>query len=174
MLQDKAPRPATGLQVDIVDTPDAFDALAPAWRRLQARDMESTVFLTWDWLALAFRQNPWRWSVLVVRDPVDSDEAICIVPLKYRTHWSRSQQEFQTQLEAGGRLLFSEYTGFLCDPSQEEAGLAAAILGQRARGDEVVAAGGRGGGQGADGPQQGGGAAHQRHWRQQSGRLCTR
>lgn len=126
MLQDKAPRPATGLQVDIVDTPDAFDALAPAWRRLQARDMESTVFLTWDWLALAFRQNPWRWSVLVVRDPVDSDEAICIVPLKYRTHWSRSQQEFQTQLEAGGRLLFSEYTGFLCDPSQEEAGLAAA------------------------------------------------
>ena len=28
MLQDKAPRPATGLQVDIVDTPDAFDALA--------------------------------------------------------------------------------------------------------------------------------------------------
>ncbi|KZY34785.1 hypothetical protein A3731_18495 [Roseovarius sp. HI0049] len=126
MLQDKAPRPAARLQVEIVDTPDALEALAPAWQRLQGRDMESTVFLTWEWLAPAFRQNPWRWSVLVVRDPVNSAEAICIIPLKYRTHWSRTQQQFQTQLEAGGRLLFSEYTGFLCDPAQEEAGLAAA------------------------------------------------
>lgn len=127
MLKEKSPLPAaTRLQVDIVDTPDALDALAPAWQRLQKRDMECTFFLTWDWMARAFRQNPWRWSVLVVRDPGGSGEAICIVPLKYRTHWSRTRQEFQTQLEAGGRLLFSEYTGFLCDPAHEELGLAAA------------------------------------------------
>ncbi len=115
----------TGLRVEVVDTITAFNDLRPAWDALQAQDPESTVFLSWEWLAKAFADNPFRWSVLVAWSGEVPDRALCILPLKYRVHWSRSRREFQTQLEAGGRLLWSEYTGFLCHPSFEAQGLQA-------------------------------------------------
>ncbi|WP_323767049.1 GNAT family N-acetyltransferase [Marinovum sp.] len=114
-----------GLVLRVVDTVAALEALRPAWQDLQARDPEATIFLTWEWMSQAFRANPFRWSVLVVEDPGRPGEALCLLPLKYRTRWSRSRQEFQTELEAGGRLLWSEYTGFLCHPEHEAAALAA-------------------------------------------------
>lgn len=115
---------ARGLKVEIVDAWSGFEKLRATWNRLHDRDMEATFFLSWDWMAHAFRDKPLRWSIIVVREP--GGEAVCILPLKYRLHWSRSREEFQTQLEAGGRLLWSEYTGFLCDPAHEEKALAAA------------------------------------------------
>lgn len=115
----------TALTVRIVDTPAGLDALRPAWEALQSRDPEATIFLTWEWMARAFRDNPYRWSVLVAEAPDLPGEALCILPLKYRTHWSRSRNEFHTELEAGGRLLWSEYTGFLCHPEREAEALLA-------------------------------------------------
>lgn len=115
----------TALTVRIVDTPAGLDALRPAWEALQSRDPEATIFLTWEWMARAFRDNPYRWSVLVAEAPDLPGEALCILPLKYRTHWSRSRDEFHTELEAGGRLLWSEYTGFLCHPEREAEALLA-------------------------------------------------
>ncbi|MCZ4255070.1 GNAT family N-acetyltransferase [Sulfitobacter sp. G21635-S1] len=112
------------LRVEVVDTQPGFAALKEAWQALEQRDPEGTVFLSWDWLREAFADQLYRWSVLVVRD--GGGAVVCLVPLKYRVHWSGSRQEFQTQLQAGGRLLWSEYTGFLCAPECAQAGLEAA------------------------------------------------
>ena len=111
------------LRVELVDCPDEFYALRDDWDNLHARDPQSGVFLSWDWLAEAFRDNLYRWSVLVARD--DDGAVVGILPIKYRVHWSGSRGEFQTELSAGGRLLWSEYVGFLCDPAQEERALVA-------------------------------------------------
>ncbi|MDA3859254.1 MAG: GNAT family N-acetyltransferase [Roseovarius sp.] len=120
------PVPDTALQVSIIDSYADFVELRDAWQGLERRDPESTVFLTWDWMAQIFRDRPFRWSVIVVREKARAGHVLCILPLKYRVHWSSSRKEFQTELEAAGRLLWSEYTGFLCDPAQEVEALKAA------------------------------------------------
>lgn len=111
--------------VRLIDTADGLEALRPAWQALEARDPEATIFLTWGWMAQAFRAKPYRWSVLVAEDADRPGQLLGLLPLKYRTHWSRSREEFQTELEAGGRLLWSEYTGFLCHPEHEAVALKA-------------------------------------------------
>lgn len=111
------------LLVEMIDTPTELMALETAWRSLEARDPEATFFLSWDWLSEAFRQHPTRWRVLVVRQGTDEDSCIALMPLKYRLRWSETRNQFQSQIEAGGRLLFSEYTGFLCDPRSEQAAM---------------------------------------------------
>lgn len=119
MTRMKPVRPATtDLRVEVIDTYAGFLAAKRDWQALEDRDPQLTVFLSWDWLAQAFRDHPYRWSVLAVRAS-GKDGFVCLLPLKYRLHWSNSRSEFQTELEAGGRLLFSEYTGFLCDPAFE-------------------------------------------------------
>ncbi|MCE0503936.1 GNAT family N-acetyltransferase [Roseivivax sp. GX 12232] len=117
-------RAAPRLSTEVVDSPAEFAALRPEWEALEARDPEATVFLSWAWMNEAFRDRPYRWSVFVVRDGGDGDRVIALLPLKYRLHWSVSRNELQTEIEAGGRLLFSEYTGFLCQPEQEAEALA--------------------------------------------------
>ena len=102
------------LVVDTIETWAEFRALKPDWQALETRDPQATVFLSWDWMAQAFRANPGRWRVVIVHS---ADRLICVLPLKYRVHWSSSARAFQSEIEAGGRLLWSEYTGFLCDPT---------------------------------------------------------
>lgn len=47
-----APDASTGaLRVVVVDSPEAWRALAPAWNALLARSAADTVFLTWEWLS---------------------------------------------------------------------------------------------------------------------------
>lgn len=112
--------------VEIIDTFAAFQSLRPDWERLMLKDPDAHVFLSWNWLAEAFRDNPYRWSIIIVRPTATSPDLLCVLPLKYRAHWSRNQNAFHTEIEAGGRLLWSEYTGFLCDPEHEKPALAAA------------------------------------------------
>lgn len=109
-----------GFKLEIVETDAELEAMKPGWRALEMRDPESGVFLSWDWLSRAFRDNPQRWRVFAVRSGRDY---VCIFPAKYRVHWSRKLIELQSEIEAGGRLIWSEYTGFLCDPEHEEAAL---------------------------------------------------
>ena len=54
------------LRVEVIDTYAGFLAVEQAWKSLEDRDPEMTVFLSWDWLAQPFRQNPFRWSVVAV------------------------------------------------------------------------------------------------------------
>ena len=114
------------LRVEVIDTYAGFLAVEQAWKSLEDRDPEMTVFLSWDWLAQPFRQNPFRWSVVAVYTRT-GDDLIGLLPLKYGVRWSASRKEFQTEIEAGGRLIFSEYTGFLCDPEFEQPALEAMV-----------------------------------------------
>jgi CelD/BcsL family acetyltransferase involved in cellulose biosynthesis len=107
------------LHVEIIDTYDGLLNLQVGWQELEVRDPEMTFFLSWEWLAEAFHQHPGKWRVLVVRQANEENRCVGILPLKYRLHWSRTRNQFETQIEAGGRLMFSEYTGFLCEAGLE-------------------------------------------------------
>ncbi|WP_181893129.1 GNAT family N-acetyltransferase [Falsiruegeria mediterranea] len=113
---------AAGLRVEYVDSLNGFHALRPAWEALEQKDAEGTVFLSWAWLRQAFERTTGRWRVITAW--VDQD-LVAVLPLKHRVHWSKTRTEFQTEIEAGGRLLWSEYTGFLCDPAHEEMAITA-------------------------------------------------
>ncbi|KAE9630581.1 GNAT family N-acetyltransferase [Parasedimentitalea maritima] len=121
-----APRPsmvATDLRVESAETLDQFRNLQTAWQDLEGRDPEGTVYLSWDWLAPIFAANPGRWRVLTVWH---SQKLVCVFPMKLRVHWSTTRLELQTEIEAAGRLNYSEYTGFLCDPAHQ--GIALSVL----------------------------------------------
>jgi len=109
-------------KIDVIETMQDMEHLRQGWEDLQTRDPESGLFLSWAWMARAFAQNPRRWRVFAVRIGLTY---VCIFPTKYRVHWSTSRKELQSEIEAGGRLLWSEYTGFLCDPFYQEPALAA-------------------------------------------------
>lgn len=108
-----------GLRVEVIDSFTAFAQLQGAWAELLARDPESGLFLSWPWLAESFVRNPGRWRVLAVREGARNGRYLGFLPLKYRVHWSRTENLLQTQVDPGGRLGFSEYVGFLCDPADE-------------------------------------------------------
>jgi CelD/BcsL family acetyltransferase involved in cellulose biosynthesis len=126
-MNDLSPNKHVGedLRVVVIDTLSELLKLENAWKGLEKRDPEATFFLSWDWLVQAFRDNPFRWSVLAAYARGAEDLLIGLLPLKYGTRWSASRQVFQTEIEAGGRLLFSEYTGFLCEPAKEASVMAA-------------------------------------------------
>ncbi|MFC3614326.1 GNAT family N-acetyltransferase [Lutimaribacter marinistellae] len=106
-----------GIRVARIDRFDAFQRLRDDWQALEARDPEGTVFLSWDWLAQGFRENPGQWMVIAI---FAADRLIATFPLRTKVRWSKSRAEFQTELAAGGLFLWSEYTGFLCDPDWED------------------------------------------------------
>lgn len=114
-----------GLRVEVIDSFTAFAQLQGSWADLLARDPDSGLFLSWPWLAEGFVRSPGRWKVLAVREGARQGRYICFLPLKIRLHWSRSAGLLQTQLDPGGRLGFSEYTGFVCDPAEEQRALPA-------------------------------------------------
>lgn len=113
------------LTVDVIDDYAGFISLRSEWDALLTLDPESGVFLSWSSFESAFALNPRRWRVFVVREDGRAGKVRCIFPTKYRVHWSTSLSVFQTEIEAAGRLNWSEYVGFVCDPVHEEAALIA-------------------------------------------------
>ena len=119
-MNQMSPKPESdALAIEVVDTLAGFGAMKGAWEALAARDTASGFYLSWDWLARLFAQNPGRWLVLALRDPLHPGRLVAALPLRTSLRWSRTRMGFQTQLSAAGRLGFSEYTGFLCDPARE-------------------------------------------------------
>jgi len=111
-----------GFRLQSVETQAQMLALKSDWQNLEARDPEGTVYLSWDWLAATFSAHPGRWRVLIAWR---GGQMVCAFPMKLRLHWSNSRQQLQTEIEAGGRLIYSEYTGFLCDPAHQDGALSA-------------------------------------------------
>lgn len=107
-------QPAQGdLSLQSVESLAELAQLRSHWDGLEALDPESTVFLSWSWNQACFAQFPGRWRVICVWN---AERLVGVLPLKYRIRWSRSRAEFQTEIEPGGKLFFSEYCGFLCAP----------------------------------------------------------
>jgi Acetyltransferase (GNAT) domain len=113
------------VRVDLIDTAAAFDALEQDWNVVQGVDPDAGYFLSWRWLAEVFRAHPGKWGVLAVRPEPQPVGYVCFLPLRLRVRWSRGRREFGTEFEAGGRLSWAQYTGFLCLPGWEEKALAA-------------------------------------------------
>jgi CelD/BcsL family acetyltransferase involved in cellulose biosynthesis len=103
-------------RVSIVETIAAVGVLEAGWRALERRDPEGGFFLSHAWMMRVFAVNPGRWRVFAVHSGA---RLVALFPAKYRAHWSRSTERFQTEIEPGGRLGWSEYTGFLCEPGME-------------------------------------------------------
>ena len=112
--------PAPSLKVFSFETLDAMARIRPAWEYLEARDPEGSIYLSWRWMNAVFTAFPGRWRVLAVRE---GGRLVALLPLKYRVHWSSSQGRLVSEIEAAGRLLYSEYIGFLCDPACEDLAL---------------------------------------------------
>ncbi len=120
--QTHIPSQAASLHLTVIDDLARLAAFKPAWDALHTRDPVVGIFMSYDWLISGFRANPGRWRVFVVADV--QGNPLCIFPAKTRVHWSQSAQEFQTEIEAAGRLSWGEHTGFICDPAQEAPALA--------------------------------------------------
>ena len=116
------PAAAARMDLDVIRDWAEFEVLKDPWQALERRDPGGSIFLSWEWLAQAFRAHPGRWLVVVAHR---GDRILGLLPLKTRLHWSTSQNRFETEIEAGGRLIWSEYTGLLCDPEAEQEVIAA-------------------------------------------------
>ncbi|WP_406648503.1 GNAT family N-acetyltransferase [Aliisedimentitalea scapharcae] len=108
------------LRVFSFDTLDRMKRIREDWQLLERRDPEATIFLSWRWMAAAFAANPGRWRVIAV---YHAGRLVAVLPLKLRVHWSQTRARLQTEIEAGGKLVGSEYTGFLCDPEWQDLAL---------------------------------------------------
>lgn len=109
------------MQVEVIDTPSGFEGVKDAWDALFARDPDAHCFLSWIWMAHWF-ERAGAWSVLAVRQETDG-RYIAFLPLRRRTDFSE-ELGFSTSLLMGGAY-FAVYTGFLCDPQEEEAAISA-------------------------------------------------
>ncbi|SIS68043.1 Acetyltransferase involved in cellulose biosynthesis, CelD/BcsL family [Roseivivax lentus] len=107
------------LEIAVIEDYADFRALKRGWQALEAADPHHTVFLGWSWLDRVFRDNPGAWRVLIVRDPARGSDPVCILPLRVKTHWSARRGEFRTILGPAGRLIWSEYVGWLCHPDYD-------------------------------------------------------
>ena len=116
---------ADEFQVDLIETWESFVELKQTWEAVYEQDGQSGYFLSWAWLAEVFKANPNRWRVLAVKSNEDSSDYVCFFPQRTKVRWSVSQQKFKSELEAGGKLSWAQYTGFVCLPSWEERAIAA-------------------------------------------------
>ena len=110
---------APTLGVELIDSMEQLLALEEPWRAIYDRDPESGFFLSWDWIAALFQQYAPRVRVLAVRNT--EGEYLGFFPISTRLRWSRSEQQFQTILEPGGRAGLSELTGIVCNRLHEKA-----------------------------------------------------
>jgi hypothetical protein len=127
-LRHEAWSPVPGkilMRVGLIDTLGAFERLEQNWNRVQEVDPDAGYFLSWRWLAEVFRANPGRWRVLAAWPEDGPGGYVAFLPLRLGLRWSRGRAEFGTELGAGGRLSWAQYTGFLCMPGWEEKALAA-------------------------------------------------
>lgn len=111
------PAQAGDYELEVVESDAGLQSLRDEWNVLERNDPESTVFLSWNWSRACFSAFPGRWKVVCLRH---AGQLVCVAPFKYRIRWSRSRKEFQTEIEPGSRLMFSEYCGFLCAPDHAE------------------------------------------------------
>ena len=120
------------MQVDLIDTLDAFERLEQNWNRVQEADPDAGYFLSWQWLAVVLRANQGHWRVLAARPEDGPPDYVAFLPLRLDVRWSRSKGELATTLDAAGRLSWAQYTGLVCRPDWEDEALVALAAALRA------------------------------------------
>lgn len=108
---------AGALRVETITDMKALKTIGRAWDALCARDSETILFLTPQWLAPVLAERPGTWMVLAV---YDGQQLVGLLPLWRRAFRHRDSGKRRVELEAAGRMIWSEYSGFLCDPDYED------------------------------------------------------
>lgn len=108
------------MQVDIIDSYDAFITLEANWTNVYQKDIEAQFFLSWIWFSRVFQQYPKEWRVLAVRSGQQGDPYVGFFPLSFKTVWSKRKNRFRNEINMAGTLFWGQYTGFICDPIWED------------------------------------------------------
>lgn len=104
------------MHIDVVRGLPALHELADDWRRVYAADPEAQFFLSWPWMSKRLERRP-EWFTLVARPSIGA-RPVGFFPLRDRTRRS-SRHGSYIELSMPGRGA-ADYTGFLCEPEQQE------------------------------------------------------
>ena len=115
---DRLPMPT--VQLDCIQTLDAFDALEAAWQRVYDCDTQATVFSTWAWLrGNAQVQGDTLWILAAFIETSGAREFVGFLPLKLRSV-GRGGLVLERRLEMLGNY-DADYTSLVCLPEYEAA-----------------------------------------------------
>ncbi len=104
-------------ETDFVTEAEDLSGILREWDALCARDKEAGLFLSPRWLAPVLRARPGQWMLLTVRDA--TGRLVGLLPLWRRRDRERDTEATRTEIDAAGRMVWSEYCGFICDPVAE-------------------------------------------------------
>ena len=106
------------MDVDILETPAAFEAARSHWDQVYAADPDANLFLSWGWLSRWLQEIDSQWLILAARQDV-STKYVGFFPLRWKTRLT-SQGKFYSELQmAGGN--FADYTGAIVHPAHAPA-----------------------------------------------------
>lgn len=111
------PRDGAGITVAALDSAAALRALGAEWQALAERDPLAGLFLRPDWLIPALQDRPDRWLILTARE--DDGTLAGLLPLWRMVFRNRRTGAIRIELMAAGRMVWSEYCGFVCAPGAE-------------------------------------------------------
>ncbi|MCB1911844.1 MAG: GNAT family N-acetyltransferase [Rhodocyclaceae bacterium] len=112
------------MQLDIIDSFAAFEALEANWKAVYAADPEAHYFLSWGWMRQLFSDEGNNWCVLAARHSTDDSDHVAFFPLLRRVRFSKSRQRFCSEIQMAGSISWADYTGFICHPDHETAAAA--------------------------------------------------
>jgi CelD/BcsL family acetyltransferase involved in cellulose biosynthesis len=108
------------MDVDVLETPAAFEAARSSWDQVYAADPEANLFLSWGWLSKWLPEVGDQWLILAAR-PTAAADYVGFFPLRWKTRVT-SQGKFYSELQmAGGN--FADYTGAVVHPAHAMAAL---------------------------------------------------
>lgn len=110
---------AAAFSVKRISDAAALRGLISDWDDLYQRDNEASFFLSPTWLAPVLAERPAEWVVLAAYDGIGSLAGL--LPLWRRAFRHRVSGARRIELEAAGRLVWSDHTGILCAPDTADA-----------------------------------------------------
>ncbi|MEL7297313.1 MAG: GNAT family N-acetyltransferase [Pseudomonadota bacterium] len=107
------------MQVETIQTTERLFEIVLDWDELYRCDPHAHLYLSSDFLcAIAIRMTG-NFRVLVAWS--DSGRCIGLLPLIMTTQWQKSQRRLVNVLDMLGHVFDADYTGMLCDPTDESA-----------------------------------------------------
>ena len=108
------------MQIDIIDSYNAFAKLETNWNALYQKDPEAQFFLSWTWFSRVLLDHPDKCRILAVRPDQPDADYLGFFPIRIKTVWSKSKHIFRNEIQMAGTLHWGQYHGFVCDPDCEQ------------------------------------------------------